>query len=213
MHVRGKRLIRWWMVPVLSVASFAAGGDLRLVEAVKNQNWDEVPALLKQRVDVNTPQGDGATTLHWATHWDDLDTVDLLIRAGAKVNAANSLGVTPISLACTNGSAAMVKRLLTAGANPNATLSTGESRADDSRTHGQRGRGERAAGLRSEREREGDRAGADSSDVGGVTATLAGRGGAARARERTFMTDPASAGRVSIQEFRGTAPPPPRRSG
>ena len=127
MHVRGKRLIRWWMVPVLSVASFAAGGDLRLVEAVKNQNWDEVPALLKQRVDVNTPQGDGATTLHWATHWDDLDTVDLLIRAGAKVNAANSLGVTPISLACTNGSAAMVKRLLTAGANPNATLSTGES--------------------------------------------------------------------------------------
>ena len=29
-------------------------------------------ALLKQRVDVNAAQPDGATALHWAAHWDDV---------------------------------------------------------------------------------------------------------------------------------------------
>src|SRR5262249_9791045 len=65
--------------------------------------------------------------LHWAAHWDDLDTADLLIRAGAKVQAANSYGITPLALACTNGNAAMVTLLLKAGADPNAARSTGET--------------------------------------------------------------------------------------
>ena len=82
-------------------------------------------ALLKQKVDVNAAQGDGATALHWAAHWDDLQTAELLIRAGASVNAANDLGVTPFSLACLNGSALMVGKLLAAGANAN-TVSSGE---------------------------------------------------------------------------------------
>jgi len=101
----------------------ASANDLQLLEAVRNQNREAVRALLKQQVDVNAPQGDGATALHWAAHRDDLETADLLIRAGAKVNAATDLGVTPIALACANGSAAMVEKLLAAGANPNAVAS------------------------------------------------------------------------------------------
>ena len=101
----------------------ASASDLQLLEAVRNQNREAVRALLKQQVDVNAPQGDGATALHWAAHRDDLETADLLIRAGAKVNAATDLGVTPIALACANGSAAMVEKLLAAGANPNAVAS------------------------------------------------------------------------------------------
>ena len=81
-------------------------------------------ALLKQRVDVNAPQGDGATALHWAAHFDDPVTADLLIRARANVNAANELGVTPLALA---SSRPMVDKLLAAGANPNLVASTGES--------------------------------------------------------------------------------------
>jgi ankyrin repeat protein len=105
----------------------AAAPDRRLVEAVKQQDVKAVQKLLRQGVDVNTPEGDGATALHWAAHWDDRGTADLLVRAGANVNAANDYGVTPLGLACTSGSLPLVERLLTAGANPNAVQSNGET--------------------------------------------------------------------------------------
>jgi uncharacterized protein len=123
----GCRIV-WWILPLLCVASFAASpSDLDLIRAARNQNKDAVRALLKQHADVNTPQGDGSTALHWAAHWDDLDMAVLLLRAGAKVNVANELGVTPLYLACTNGSAPMVEKLLAAGANPNMVAVTGVS--------------------------------------------------------------------------------------
>jgi ankyrin repeat protein len=128
MYIKAQDLAGWWMVSLLSVASFAAStSDLDLPRAAKNQDKDAVRALLKQRADVNTPQGDGSTALHWAAHWDDRDTAGLLLGAGANVNAANDLGVTPLYLACANGSAAMVQTLLAAGANPNAAAATGVS--------------------------------------------------------------------------------------
>ena len=105
----------------------AAAGDLRLIEAVKSRDADAMRALLAQHVDVNATQGDGATALHWAVHFDDLSMSDSLIRAGARVGAADDTGVTPIYLACTNRSPAMVEKLLAAGANPNATLMNGET--------------------------------------------------------------------------------------
>ena len=98
----------------------AAGGDERLVEAVKNRDGAAARALVSERVDVNEPQADGATPLHWAVHWDDLETADVLLAAGARVDAANDYGVMPLALASTNGSLAMVERLLGAGADPNA---------------------------------------------------------------------------------------------
>jgi ankyrin repeat protein len=103
----------------LPIAAFGASGDLRLVDAAKNRDRDAVRSLLKQHIDVNTPEADGATALAWAAHWDDTEIADLLIHAGANVNAANSYGVTPLSLACTNQNAAMVEKLLNSGANPN----------------------------------------------------------------------------------------------
>src|SRR5712691_11392821 len=90
-------LVRVWLV-LLGSTAVASANDLRLLEAVRNQDREAVRALLEQHVDVNTPQGDGATALHWAAHRDDAETADLLIRAGANVNAANDLGVTPIAL-------------------------------------------------------------------------------------------------------------------
>ncbi len=98
-----------------------------LIEAVRNKDVESVRALLKQRADVNAPQGDGATALHWAAHGDDLVTADLLIRAGAHPSAANDVGATPLHLACTNRSAPMVARLLAAGADANAKLLNGET--------------------------------------------------------------------------------------
>lgn len=128
MGIRVKDFAGWLMVPLLSVAALgAAGSDLRLVEAAKNKDQAAVRSLLRQRVDVNAAQADGATALAWAVHWDDLETAELLIRARANVNAANEYGATPLSLACANGNAAMVEKLLKAGANPNASLLSGET--------------------------------------------------------------------------------------
>jgi len=117
-----KSLTGWWIVSLVSLACLAAGNDLRLVEAVKNRDAEAVRSLLKQHVDVNTPQADGTSALAWAAHWDDLETAELLIRAGANVNAATDYGVTALSLACTNGNGAMVEKLVKAGANANAKL-------------------------------------------------------------------------------------------
>jgi ankyrin repeat protein len=105
----------------------AAGADVRLADAVQGRDASAARTLLQQHVDVNTPQPDGTTALHWATHWDDLDFVDLLLKAGANPNAVNDLGVPPLSLACTNGSTRVVARLLAGGANPEGALRTGES--------------------------------------------------------------------------------------
>jgi ankyrin repeat protein len=112
---------------MLSAAGLTAAADQRLVDAVKHKNVAAVRTLLKQGVDVNVPQGDGATALHWAVHLDDFGTVDLLIRSGARVDAADDTGATPLYLACLNRNDAMVNRLLAAGANANAALFNGET--------------------------------------------------------------------------------------
>ena len=125
---KAKGLDRRWcgcalMLPGLT-ALLVASGDRQLVEAVRDRNATAVRALLQQRVDVNASQPDGATALHWAAHWDDVETADLLLRAGAEVNVANELGVTPLDLACENRSFGMVSRFLQAGADTKAAAPT-----------------------------------------------------------------------------------------
>ena len=109
-----------WVISLLAILSVAAaGGDHRVADAVESRDAAALNALLKQTVDVNTPQADGTTALHWAAHWDDLPTVERLLRAGAKIEAPNRYGVTPLFVASTNGNATIIERLLKAGANAN----------------------------------------------------------------------------------------------
>ena len=86
-------------------ALHGAGSDAPLADAAEKMDRAKIRALLNQRVDVNAPQVDGMTALHWAAYQDDLEIAKLLVRAGANVKAANRYGVTPLSLACTNGNA------------------------------------------------------------------------------------------------------------
>lgn len=117
----------WRVVILLSVASFAAAQDLRLADAVKNRDREAVRSLLEAKAEVNARQPDGSTALHWAAHWEDMETADLLIRSGANVNAANEYGVSPLSLAASNRNAPLMEKFLQAGANPNAASWTGEA--------------------------------------------------------------------------------------
>ncbi|HZL93939.1 MAG TPA: ankyrin repeat domain-containing protein, partial [Vicinamibacterales bacterium] len=101
--------------------------DTRLVDAVKSGNRQAVRTLARQPGQVNAPEADGTTALHWAVRREDLAIVDLLLKAGAKASTANRYGVTPLYLASANGDAVTVVRLLGAGADPNTSLPDGET--------------------------------------------------------------------------------------
>ena len=73
-----------------------ANADQRLVQAAARGDATAIRLLLRERVDVNAVDADGATALHFAVWSEDLATVDELIKAGANVSAANAFRITPI---------------------------------------------------------------------------------------------------------------------
>ena len=94
-----------------------------LVDAVKSGDKAAAVVLIGQRADVNAPEVDGTTPLHWAVHHGDLELTQRLIRAGAKVNVKNQFGSTPMAEAAILGRADLLETLLKAGADvesPNA---------------------------------------------------------------------------------------------
>ena len=131
MQMTGGRMIvrRCAVLSGLVAASLtgAYAADQPLADAAQRADWGVVRALVERGADVTVRQGDGATALHWAAYWNEVELADVLIGAGADVNAANDLGVTPLWAAAENRSAAMVERLLDAGANPDAALLSGET--------------------------------------------------------------------------------------
>ena len=114
-------------VTLVAVSLMAAPSDAPLADAAERMDRASIRALLHEKLNVNAPQVDGMTALHWAAYQDDLETVKLLVGAGADANAANRYGVTPLSLACTNGNPKIVVLLLDAGADPNLALRGGET--------------------------------------------------------------------------------------
>lgn len=123
-----------WLSGALLVCFLAPGpalvraaGETDVLDAVKANDHRALRTLITTGADVDGPQGDGATALHWAAHHNDRLAVDLLVDAGASVDAQNDLGATPLWIAAGGGDAAVVARLLGAGADPNLTLRSGET--------------------------------------------------------------------------------------
>jgi uncharacterized protein len=105
----------------LAAASYASSAQI--ADAVENRDSEALRSLLTQKTDINAIQPDGTTALHWAAHWNDLESVNLLLRAGANPKIANRYGATPLSQAASAGNAQMIEALLKAGADPK-TLTT-----------------------------------------------------------------------------------------
>jgi uncharacterized protein len=127
-----RRLTRGLLPAVIVTVAAAAipdpaFADERLIAAVKRRDVAAVRSLVQARVNVNNPEGDGTTALHWAVQADDIEMTMALIESGANVTLANRLGVTPLALAATNGSARLIDVLLKAGANPNEASPEGET--------------------------------------------------------------------------------------
>src|SRR5688572_27681331 len=116
------RCLFGWCLLVLLPAVEAAAAGSEVADAVMKRNAEAVRALVQRKANVNAPQVDGTTALHWAVRFDDLAMADLLIRAGASVSAANRHGVRPLQLAAMNGNGEMLDRLLKAGADVNEPL-------------------------------------------------------------------------------------------
>ena len=122
----GRKLSALGLTLLLATSIFAVEKS-PLADAVEKSDRATIRALLKQHIDVNAPQADGMTALHWAAHLDNLEIANVLANAKANVAVTNRYGVTPLSLACQNGNASIVELLLERGADPNTTLRGGET--------------------------------------------------------------------------------------
>ena len=122
-----------WLCRTLTAAALllswhvGSAGDMDLLEATKQRDFDTLQRLLDTGADPNARQPDGATALHWAVHASDSSSVSALLEAGADVNVSNRLGASALFVAARNGDATMVETLLQAGANPNLALEMGET--------------------------------------------------------------------------------------
>lgn len=111
---------------LLTISAFAANSS-PLADVAEKSDLSAIRTLLKRQGDVNAPQADGITALHWAVYHGDLKVAKILLENKANVGTTNRYGVAPLSVACQNGNSAMVDLLLEYGASPNTTQPGGET--------------------------------------------------------------------------------------
>lgn len=121
-----------WHRPGFAGAAFALAGVLLLgglaptdspvADAAMRGDVEAVRTLLRSGADVNGPQGDGMTALHWAARHGDRELAEVLVYAGARLEAGTRIGrYTPLHVAAREARPSVVEVLLEAGADPSAT--------------------------------------------------------------------------------------------
>ena len=125
--MRVRHVMGLGLVAVLAITTNLAAAGPDVADAAMRGDRAEVRTLVQKKADVNVPQADGATAMHWAAYRGDLELARMLIAAGADVKKPNRNGSTPLWLASVNGDAAMVRTLLDAGADANENLPLGRT--------------------------------------------------------------------------------------
>ena len=116
-----------WCLALLLMGAILAP-ETPLADAAMRGDVEMVRSLLEGGADLDAPQGDGMTALHWAAERGDREIAKLLISAGADMEAGTRLGgYTPLHLASKGGHSAVAAALLEAGGEANAL--TGSSAA------------------------------------------------------------------------------------
>ena len=120
-------LVGAWCLAFLLTGAIL-GPETPLADAAMRGDVEMVRSLLEGGADLDAPQGDGMTALHWAAERGDQEIAKLLISAGADMEAGTRIGgYTPLHLASKGGHAAVAAVLLEAGGDANAL--TGSSAA------------------------------------------------------------------------------------
>jgi ankyrin repeat protein len=97
-----------------------------IADAAMRGDTAAVRSLVAKGADVNAPQGDGMTALHWTALNGDMATLNVLLEAKAAVEPVTRVGnYTPLHLASSRGHGAAVTRLLDAGSRATAVTATG----------------------------------------------------------------------------------------
>lgn len=105
-----------------------AANSSPVADAALLNDANAVRHLIKEGANVNAPQGDGMTALHWAATHGDVNMTRALVSAGASVTAVTRINAyTPLFMASESGNAAVIGVLLEAGANANAVSTTGST--------------------------------------------------------------------------------------
>lgn len=84
-----RMLVATLVMVVLVAPTALAADDARVAEAAKSRDRQAVEALIQQGSDVNVPEADGTTALHWAVMFGDASMVTELLEAGANASARN----------------------------------------------------------------------------------------------------------------------------
>jgi uncharacterized protein len=115
------------LLSFLLVLAIPAHADSPLADTIKSGDRQGAMALIRAGADVNEPQNDGTTALHWAVYQVDPELVETLLRNEAGANVSNAFGATPLSQAARVANADMVAMLLDAGADPDMANSDGQT--------------------------------------------------------------------------------------
>ena len=116
------------LMPLLLIEANAL--ESPVADAAENGDTALIKQLLKEGVEVNEPQGDGMTALHWAAERGNSELAEVLIYAGANPMAGTRIGqYKPLHLAAKKGNADIINILLDIGIDPNTKTANSGSTA------------------------------------------------------------------------------------
>jgi ankyrin repeat protein len=119
----------------VSVAAFvlllaqvvAAQAQPALADRIQAGDRAAALKMIAEGADVNQPQPDGTTPLHWAAYRVDRELVLALLRKGARANVVNAYGASPLAEAVKVANVELVAMLLEAGTNANLANEDGQT--------------------------------------------------------------------------------------